>query len=209
MRSSYVLMTLVTSMALVLSGCGSSKKSRSEGPPVQNDQPSKSEKPADEESDDTTPVGNQPPETKPPVKPNHPSAIPPASPPPKPPVPVEKFGQIVAADQDSIQTKLLNHYCLACHSGAAPQANLNLESLTPYLTGELGANGYRGVLLFPGRGDISTLMLVMARHESYSAMPPTDNGLKIPEVTAQQIDAVTKWIDGLKVSEESGGGIGR
>jgi hypothetical protein len=81
--------------------------------------------------------------------------------------------------------------------------------LTPYLSGELGANGYRGVLLFPGRGDVSTLMLVMARHESYSAMPPADNALKIPEVTAQQIAAVTKWIDGLKVLEESGAGIGR
>jgi hypothetical protein len=52
-------------------------------------------------------------------------------------------------------------------------------------------------------------MLVMARHESYSAMPPADNALKIPEVTAQQIAAVTKWIDGLKVLEESGAGIGR
>jgi hypothetical protein len=49
----------------------------------------------------------------------------------------------------------------------------------------------------------------MARHEAYSAMPPIGNALKIPEVTAQQLSAVSTWIDSLKASEDDDGGIGR
>lgn len=201
MRSSYVLATLVTSMLLFLSGCGSDKKSKNDAPQAE-----------DESADDggEAPGTTQPPAEKPPVKPNPPTPNPPTPKPPvKPNPPASKFGQIVSADQDSIQTKLLNHYCVACHSGATPKANLNLENLSPYLSGELGAGGYRGVLIFPGRGDVSTLKLVMARHESYPAMPPADNALKIPAVTVQQVEAVSTWIDSLKPADDDGGGIGR
>ncbi len=201
MRSSNVLKILVTAVLCIFIGCGDDhKKSKNDAPQVHEEQQETTDESSGDKEEDKKPGSTQLPIVKPPVKPNPPA--------PNPPVPAPTFGQIVAADQESIQTKLLNHYCVACHRGATPAANLNLESLTPYLTGELGANGYRGVLLFPSRADVSTLKLVMAHHESYSAMPPTDNALKIPTVTAQQVEAVSTWINGLKSSDDDGG-IGR
>ncbi len=222
MGSSYVFTLLATSVLYLLIGCGSSNKKSNDAPPAVEDQTAPSNEtesedsgglenensenesggnssddnqpPADNGQTDTNPVVTPPPTTPPPVAP--PAAVP------------SVFGQTVAPEQNSIQEKLLNHYCVACHRGSMPAAGLNLEDLTPYLTGDLGANGYRGVLLFPGRSEVSTLKLVIAGHESYSVMPPKDNRLKIPAVTGQQIEAVAKWIDGLKVGEGDGG-IGR
>ncbi len=219
MRSSYVLKTLVSSLLFIFAGCGGDhKKSKSDAPSVQEDQTNTDESSEDEDGEKNS--GTQPPVVKPPVNPNPPVVNPPVvnppvvnppvvNPPnPSPPAGDPTFGQIITADQTSIQTKLLNHYCVACHRGATPAANLNLEDLTPYVTGDLGANGYRGILLYPGRSDISTLNLVIARHESFPAMPPIDNVLKIPAVTAQQVQAVSTWIDGLTPINDDGG-LGR
>lgn len=108
------------------------------------------------------------------------------------------YGQVVEPSVASIQTKLLDVYCVKCHQGATPRAGLDLTSLQKHLDGT-AAGTYQGRLLVPGHAELSTLALVIDPAVEHSAelpaMPPAPSG--IPAVTADQAKAVKDFINGL------------
>lgn len=110
------------------------------------------------------------------------------------------YGQKIEANVASIQAKLLDVYCVACHKGETPRAGLDLTSLASHLDGTV-RDTYEGRLIVPGAPEQSMLALVIDPAVDHSggikAMPPKPSG--IPAVTAAQAAAVASFIEGLAV----------
>ncbi len=140
----------------------------------------------------------------------NPDPKPDPTPDPKP----SSYGQTVDLTVASIQAKLLDVYCVACHRGESPKAGLDLTSLASHLDGTV-RDSYQGRLVVPGAPGQSMLALVIdpavAHSQDIPLMPPPLAA--IPAVTAAQALAVKTFIRDLAGSgaadvSDTGDGVG-
>ncbi len=129
---------------------------------------------------------------------DHQDPKPDAKPAPKPEPKPSPYGQKVEASVASIQAKLLDVYCVACHRGESPKAGLDLTSLASHLDGTV-RDSYQGRLIVPGAPEQSMLALVIdpavTHSEAVPQMPPPPAG--VPAVTSAQAFAVNTFIHNL------------
>ncbi len=108
------------------------------------------------------------------------------------------YGQALEPTVASIQTKLLDVYCVKCHQGTSPRAGLDLTSLQAHLDGT-AAGTYEGRLVVPGHEELSALVLVIDPAVDHDGaikwMPPLQAG--IPAVTGDQVQVVKAFVHGL------------
>lgn len=81
--------------------------------------------------------------------------------------------------------------CVKCHSGDKPKGKLHLDSLAGVLKG-----GGDGVVVEPGKS-ASSMLIVNVAHlgDEDDWMPPPNNKMKIPALTAEKIGLIRAWID--------------
>ena len=92
---------------------------------------------------------------------------------------------LLAADAPKYQADILpilEKSCIGCHSGASPQAGLNLQSIEGLLQG-----GRSGPAVRPGKADASLIIEKLVSKK----MPPTPEKL-----SDAQIARIRQWIDG-------------
>ncbi len=92
---------------------------------------------------------------------------------------------LLAADAPKFQEDILpilQKSCIGCHSGASPQAGLNLQSIEGLLHG-----GQSGPAVRPGKADASLIIEKLVSKK----MPPTPEKL-----SDAQIVRIRQWIDG-------------
>lgn len=108
-----------------------------------------------------------------------------------------RFGLTVDPTLESIQTNLLDVYCVRCHQGDDPPRKLSLTNLSQFVPPNHvhDPNGYHGTLVAPGRPGDSMLYIVMSSPRAAQQMPPPTSGL--PLVTEAQLQAVAAWITAL------------
>ena len=86
---------------------------------------------------------------------------------------------------------VLRESCLACHNKTKAKAKLVLETPADILKG-----GDSGPAIFPGKGDQSLMFKAAAHDPSVdSPMPPPDNKVNAPRLTAAQLALIRMWID--------------
>ena len=86
---------------------------------------------------------------------------------------------------------IFENSCVKCHSGDKPKGKLHLDSLAGVLKG-----GVDGVVVQPGKSTSSMLIINVARlGDEDDWMPPPNNKMKIPALTAEQIGLIRAWID--------------
>lgn len=138
----------------------------------------------------------QPDPAPPPTYPN-----PEPSPSPLPPA----FGLHVDPTVGSIQSNLMDIYCVSCHAGASPPRGLDLTDLDKFLppnNPHSDPNGYHGTLIAPGNPSRSMLLMVMKSTRSDQMPPPTSG---FPPVTDDQLQSVEEWITSLSTGSGDGG----
>ncbi len=90
----------------------------------------------------------------------------------------------------SIQQNVFTPLCVGCHSGAAPQGNLDLSEGNAFVSlVNAPASGANMLRVVPGRSDLSYLMVRLKGEKKTSIMPPSG---KLP---SQTIEAIAAWID--------------
>lgn len=93
-------------------------------------------------------------------------------------------------DYDAIHKNLFATRCAtasACHNAQGAKGGLSLEDADAAYQALLGADGH--IRVIPGDPECSPLMERLASDDPQFRMPPG------PPLTAQEICAVTKWID--------------
>ena len=89
----------------------------------------------------------------------------------------------------------LESNCVSCHNKTSAKAGLNLESPESILKG-----GDSGPALKPGKG-AESLIVKSAAHQTDAAMPPKNNKSGAVDLSAVQLERLSKWIDqGAKTS---------
>ena len=89
----------------------------------------------------------------------------------------------------------LESNCVSCHNKTSAKAGLNLESPESIRKG-----GDSGPALIPGKS-AESLVVKSAAHQTETAMPPKNNKSGAVDLSAAQIERLSKWIDqGAKVS---------
>jgi hypothetical protein len=103
----------------------------------------------------------------------------------------------VDPNAQSVQSNLINPYCTPCHKGADAPMGLDLSDVTIYTDGQ-PHGAWRGQgLIVAGSSDSSLIVQIISTSDADSKMPPPDNTLGIPAVTADQLKGLSGWIDGL------------
>jgi WD40 repeat protein len=83
----------------------------------------------------------------------------------------------------------LESNCVSCHNKTSAKAGLNLESPESILKG-----GDSGPALIPGKG-VDSLIVKSAAHQTDTAMPPKNNKSGAVDLSAAQLERLSKWID--------------
>lgn len=94
----------------------------------------------------------------------------------------------IRAEYTKIQSEIFNQYCISCHSGVVPEANLDLSSGNSYnniVNRDNLANTAK--LVVPGNSDDSFLVHKMTTNVGF--MPPTG------KIDNYLIDTLKVWIN--------------
>jgi WD40 repeat protein len=84
---------------------------------------------------------------------------------------------------------VLKRNCIACHNAAKPEKGLSLE--TPQ---SIAKGGDSGAAVTP-RDSASSLLLLVASHQSDPFMPPKDNKVNAQSFTSEELGLLKLWID--------------
>jgi hypothetical protein len=97
-------------------------------------------------------------------------------------------GGVIAAEEKveySQVSGILSKYCAGCHSGAEPEGEFSLQTLS-----SLRAGTPDGAVIEPGQPDRSKLLNLM-NGKAEPAMPPEDE----PQPTADEVGRIRAWIE--------------
>lgn len=95
----------------------------------------------------------------------------------------------LAVDFETEILPFLKESCLACHNQTKAKADLVLETPQTILKG-----GESGPAVLAGKPDES-LLLKLAEHREKPFMPPKDNKVNAPDLTAPQLRLLRLWIE--------------
>lgn len=174
-----LLWPVVAVFAVTLGACGAKEKSH--GDKRKPDPGSANADGADGEVDGGTPADGTP-------------SPAPSQPPPGSPPPSESYDRTVSPTLESIQSDLVNPFCVPCHSGESPAKGVDLSNLKKYVDGGPLTRDER-LMIVPGAPDFSLIVRVL--EDTQNPMPPIGNGLEIPPVKSAQKDSLKSWIQGL------------